>query len=164
MRALLIIMFLLALVGIGQGQTLPRDIIDSLVSVIDEDAALQNEVFIVPYPKGVQNEMRYKYWVIGSDVVKIVRNFTLLRDSVQQEYYFDYGKLIYSREKIDSYYGSGTLDFSTWNGRFYFLNDKLIDRFTHGHGKSELDEWNAELEVLSGCADARKDVTKYGKR
>jgi hypothetical protein len=164
MRVLIVVVVLLLALRIGHSQVLPRDIIDSLVSVIDGDITLQSKVFVTPSLKAEKNEVRYKYWMKGSDVVKIVRNFTLLRDSVQQEYYFDYGKLIYSREKIDSYYGSGTLDFSTWNGRFYFLNDKLIDRFTHGHGKSELDEWNAELEVLSGCADARKDVTKYGKR
>jgi hypothetical protein len=66
-----------------------------------------------------------------------------------EEYYLQNGSLIYALEKEIWYNPSlGANEYTMWSGNFYFLKGKLIDHVTLGHGKSELDDWDPEKEIL----------------
>jgi hypothetical protein len=72
------------------------------------------------------------------------------------------GQLIYAIETIISYYPNGnSSDSITWRGDFYFSKGKLIDHVTLGHGKSEMDDWDPEHEMLSALNDSKRDIVRY---
>jgi len=51
-------------------------------------------------------------------------------------------------------------DGTMWNGDFYFSKGKLIEHVTNGHGRSELDNWNPEKEVLEKWKSRKMELSK----
>jgi len=73
--------------------------------------------------------------------------------------------LIYATEFITSYYGDkDQKDSIVWGGNYYFSKGKLVDLITLGHGKSETDEWNPQLEVLANYQAAKNDIIRHKKK
>jgi hypothetical protein len=71
------------------------------------------------------------------------------------------GKLITASESIVSVNDNDKEDIHGWMGNYKFLNGKLIDQITHGHGKSESDDWNPEKEVLENYKTVLKRINGY---
>ena len=66
-----------------------------------------------------------------------------------EKYYFKDGSLIYAYESEILFFPAEGIDQGTkWAGDFYFSKGKLTDHVTSGHGKSELDDWDPEKEIL----------------
>lgn len=66
-----------------------------------------------------------------------------------EKYYFKDGSLIYAYESEIFFNPPEGIDKGTkWAGYFYFSKEKLIDYVTLGHGKSELDDWDPEKDIL----------------
>jgi hypothetical protein len=66
-----------------------------------------------------------------------------------EKYYFKDGALINAYESEVFFLPDLGIDQGTmWAGDFYFSKGKLIDYVTVGHGKSELDDWDPEKEIL----------------
>lgn len=62
-----------------------------------------------------------------------------------QEIYFERnGDLVYAKE-TENYIPKNHFTQIVWNCQFYTQNGKLITLISHGHGKTEDDEWNHEI-------------------
>jgi hypothetical protein len=106
------------------------------------------------------NEIPIKYQLktckgFGTYIERIFSN----KDSVvyQQFYEWDY-ELIYSIERIVNYYARDSI---TWRAIYYFSDGKLRDHETLGHGKSEMDSWDPEQEVIANYRRARNDIRGF---
>ena len=75
-----------------------------------------------------------------------------------EEYYFDKEQLIFSAEK-ELYHFPSSKDSIGWSALYYFYHNTLIDYETLGHGKSEMDDWNPEKEVLARLAGRKKELS-----
>ena len=51
-----------------------------------------------------------------------------------------------------------------WSGVFYFQNGKLLDHTTNGHGKSELDNWDPEADMLWMSRRRMKQLKEHLRR
>lgn len=69
--------------------------------------------------------------------------------------------LIFSTESITYYYGKDSIG---WAGIYYFSKGKLQDHETLGHGKSELDTWNPEAEVLRNYHKVKAVIVNYMRK
>ena len=78
----------------------------------------------------------------------------------EEVFYFKNGSLIYSTERETPADGAG----AAWSGNFYFQNEKLLDFSTNGHGKSELDDWDPEAEVLRMSRKRMKQLREHLRR
>ena len=80
---------------------------------------------------------------------RIIINHVIDSMRYSEKYYFKNGSLIYAYESEILYSPFwGQIEYSIWSGDFYFSKGKLIDHVTLGHGKSELDDWDPENEIL----------------
>ena len=77
-----------------------------------------------------------------------------------KEYYFKNGRLIFVYEKFNSFvYDNDKAQFDqskterTFEGRYYFNNQKLIDYVTTGHNRFEDDSIDPEKTLLSEAND-----------
>ncbi len=67
------------------------------------------------------------------------------KDTYYQEIYFEKnGALIYAKE-TENYIPKNHFTQMAWNCEFYVKNGKLIGLMSHGHGKTEDEEWNPEV-------------------
>jgi len=49
----------------------------------------------------------------------------------------------------------GKIDSIVWAGNFYFSKNKLIANVTFGYGKSEIDSWNPEVDLLKAFSESK---------
>lgn len=144
MRLLFIIPFLLLSVVLAGQNIAIRGSIDSLVHIIDTQ-------------KGKTEQFRWKlgnieYILNENKITKVIHRLKAGPVNIVRVFYIKKSDLIYSTEKIKSYYLHG--DSSYWAGKYYFQKGKLGDYETVGHGKSEIDEWKPEKEVLKNFKEA----------
>src|SRR3982751_766844 len=92
--------------------------------------------------------IRYQFKNYHNQLVYASREFSNNDSAVKQEFYIFSSLLIFSNESIQYYNGKDTVDFVVWGGIYYFSGGKLKDYETLGHGKSENETWNPEVEVL----------------
>ena len=61
----------------------------------------------------------------------------------QEIYYTEDGELIFAQES--ELFITKNKDTIPWNCKYFFEDGKLVDLITHGHAKSESDNWKPEL-------------------
>ncbi|MDC8005103.1 hypothetical protein POV27_13660 [Aureisphaera galaxeae] len=59
-------------------------------------------------------------------------------------YYTEGDSLKYAIEE-ELYIDEATKDTIPWNCQYFFENGKLVDYISHGHGPTEMDDWDPEL-------------------
>jgi len=136
----LLIPFLIPVFCFSQQREPDSSSINEMVRKIDTLSKTSSRSFI--NTKVIKNKKVKETWqhFDNKQLARIIINYTIDSASYTEEYYFKDGFLIYAYEGIDEY--------SAWSGGFYFSNGKLIDHVTLGHGKSELDDWDPEKEIL----------------
>jgi len=166
MRTLLAITFTFILnISFGQDLDKRKIAIDAEVERISEQSTVGTVNFSIQTLKKVLNYISYQYRESSKGYVKISRQFSHKNDTIHQDFYLKDGSLIYAHEIITSYFtNNGKTDSIGWSGGFYFAKGKLIDCITHGHGKSEMDSWNPEKDMLTAFEESKKDITRYKKK
>lgn len=149
-------------VALGQDIEKQKAAIDAEVERISRPSKPAAVSFSIQAMKKRLHYIRYNYVEDKSGYVKISRQFSNKNDTILQTFYFKAGKLIHATETITSYFtDKGKTDSIGWSGGFYFANGKLIDYITLGHGKSEIDSWNPEQEMLTAFDESKKDIARY---
>ena len=157
-----ITMILLANVSLAQDLVKKKAAIDTEVARISNQNKLPSVSFTIQALKKQLHYIRYQYRADKSGYTMISRKFAHNNDSIRQNFYCKGGKLIHARETIVSYYKEqGKTDSITWGGEFYFEKEKLIDYITLGHGKSEMETWDPEKNMLSAFADSKRDIARH---
>jgi hypothetical protein len=165
MRSLLTIILILSS-GLLFGQDLEKQkaVIDAEVERISHRSKLTTVSFSIQALKKVLHYISYRYVESPGGYVKIERQFSQKNDTIRQAFYLKDGSLIYVTEKITTYFtDNGKTDSIIWSGDFYFSKEKLIDHVTLGHGKSEIDTWNPEQEILTALSESKRDIARYKK-
>ena len=138
-----------------------RDV-DAEVQRIDQDSRLKSVTFSIQAMKKVLHYIEYNYLADENGYSKITRQFSRSNDTTRQTFYLKKGELIFVTEQIVSYCTErNKTDSIAWSGDFYFSKGKLIDHVTLGHGKSELDTWDPEQEMLSAFNESKNDIARH---
>ena len=138
-----------------------RDI-DDEVQRIDQDSRLKSVTFSIQAMKKVLHYIDYNYLADENGYSKINRQFARNNDTTRQTFYLKKGELIFATEQIVPYYPErNKTDSIAWRGDFYFSKGKLFDHVTLGHGKSELDTWNPEQEMLIAFIESKNDIGRH---
>jgi hypothetical protein len=139
--------------------------IDNEVQRIQSSHGLKPASFSIQALKKVLHYISYNYLSDDNEYVKITRQFSRNNDTTRQTFYLKKGKLIFATEQVVSYYTENNkTDSISWSGDFYFSNDKLIDYVTLGHGKSEVDIWNPEQDILNAFRESKRDIARHKKK
>jgi hypothetical protein len=139
--------------------------IDAEVNMIRSQKTAASTRFSTQALTKVLHHIKYEYLENNQRYLRINRQFFLKNDSIQQTFYFKGGELIFATEVIISYFDDGkTTDSISWSGEYYFDKSKLIDYTTLGHGKSELDSWNPEVEILEALQESKRDIARYKRK
>ena len=163
--SLVIAIIFLSNLSFGQDLEKQKVAIDAEIERISKQSNSAAVSFSIQAMKKRLHYIRYNYVVNKSGYVKISRQFSNKNDTTQQTFYLKEGKLIHATETITSYFHEkGKTDSIGWSGGFYFANGKLIDHITLGHGKSELETWNPEQEMLTAFDESKKDIARYQKK
>jgi ribosomal protein L17 len=142
-----------------------RKVIDEAVQKIQDNSRLKSVIFSIQAMKKVLHYIDYNYTADASGYVKISRKFSRNNDTTRQTFYLKKGELIFATEQIVSYFTENNkTDSIAWSGDFYFSKGKLIDHVTLGHGKSELDTWHPEQDILAAFNESKKDIARYRKK
>jgi hypothetical protein len=143
------------------GQDL-RNKVDSGVLAINNDPAKTVSFSKTEEsPDNKQVTYKYRFKLIKGHPGYVEREFSNGDSLVSQIFYTRDNFLIFSSESITYYYGRDSIG---WGGSYYFANGKLKDYETLGHGKSEDETWNPEVEVLRNYRMAKSDVLAYLKK
>jgi hypothetical protein len=165
MRLLIVLLMLsIGKTAIGQASAKQKEQIDRMLDSIAADKNLTSSHFVIAASKKGMPISTYTYWSKKGHIAKITKRFGIRNDSTEQTFYFSQHQLIYATEFITTYSGTKAKDdeaVMSWGGTYYFSNRKLIDILTIGHGKSEMDDWDPQLEVLTNCQAAKADIKRY---
>ena len=96
------------------------------------------------YDRRVNVEEKFSYSMNGNELEVLAVRYLYIDIEHEEVFYFKNKKLVYSMERRAPVDGLG----AAWSGTFYFHNGKLLDFTTNGHGKSELDNWDPEADML----------------
>jgi hypothetical protein len=102
----------------------------------------------------------YNFNMSKDQVVKITRTSKKGPAQVTEVYYIKDNSLVFSEEEEITSYAAGKV---TWGGKYYFKNGVLKDYETLGHGKSEIEAWDPQKEVLLNYKRAGRYVQNYLK-
>ena len=157
-----IVIIITAKASFGQDLEKEKSAIDLEVDRISRQFNSKTVSFSIQALKGVLHYINYQYIESTKGYDKIRRQFSHKSDTIQQTFYLKNGVLIYATETIATYFTeNGNTDSIVWKGDFYFANGKLIDYVTLGHGKSELDTWNPEKDMLTALSDSKRDIKRF---
>ena len=157
-----IAIILITIASSGQDLKKQKTAIDAHVEYISKQANLKTASFSIQALKKVLHHIHYQYIENTKVYVYIRREFSDKSDTIQQTFYLNNGELIYATEIITSYFTeNGKTDSIVWKGDFYFENCKLIAHVTLGHGKSEMDTWNPEQDILTAFSESKRDIARY---
>ena len=138
-----------------------RKRIDSNVSTIKSNPSKTSSFTKAERINGQETAVHYSFKLINGQLNHIAREYSNKDSSVRQHFYSSNSKLVYSTESITNYYGKDSIG---WGGSYWFEYGKLKDYETLGHGKSESETWEPEIEVLNNYQKARLAVRTYLKK
>jgi len=100
--------------------------------------------------KGKPVDYKLNYSRSNGQLIYLQMTWTIDSTYYEEDYYVSNGKLLYSEEKKIYYMprSNGKEETAHWMEYCYFINDRLIHERSQGHGKSELDTYDPETEVL----------------
>ena len=149
MRKIFLILLLSPFLSFCQEKKPDSSAINEVVMKIDKMSKTNGRSFM-KY-KVINNKKIKENWqhFDNKQFSRIIINHAIDSIRYSEKYYFKNGSLIYAYESEiwDSPFW-GQIEYSIWSGDFYFSKGKLIDHVTLGHGKSELDDWDPENEIL----------------
>ena len=164
MRALIFWFLIASLSCIGQEKKEDSASINKLVTKIDKLSRANSKSFTKE--KLIGHKKVKEQWRVfdNKEFSRIIIQYTT--DSAGQsvayteKYYLKNGSLIYAFEsEVFFPTGENISEGTTWAGDFYFSKGKLIDHVTLGHGRSELDDWDPEKEILQRWKGRKKELT-----
>jgi hypothetical protein len=156
---------LISTLSFAQDKEFIKKEIDSEIGRIHSQLKEAPVSFSIQAMKKVLHYISYKYVESENNYVMINRQFSRYNDTIRQTFYLKSGQLIYAREEIISYYtNKNSTDSIPWSGNFYFSKGNLIDYITHGHGKSELDDWKPGNGMLIALDESKKDIARFKKK
>ena len=138
-----------------------RKRIDSNVLAIKRNPAQTSSFKKSERVNGRETTVQYSFKLINGQPNHIAREYSNKDSSVRQHFYSSNSKLVYSTESITNYYGKDSIG---WGGSYWFEYGKLKDYETLGHGKSEIETWKPEIEVLNNYQKAKSAVKTYLKK
>ena len=148
---------------VGQDQDTTKRAIDDLV----KEAARRFESSKIDFirktklnDRTVTVEEKFSYLMSGKEPEVLAVRYLYINIEHEEVYYFKNGTLIYSMERRAPVDGPG----AAWSGVFYFQNGKLLDFTTNGHGKSELDDWDPEADMLWMSRRRMKQLKEHLRR
>lgn len=133
--------------------------IDNIVDSIDSLSRFNSKSYI--NEKIVNSRKAIQKWQYfdNKELSLISIGYKIDSTSYTEKYYLYNGGLIYAYEEEIWYQPSlGINEYTMWSGTFYFVRGKLADHVTLGHGKSELDNWNPEQEILLRLKERKKEL------
>ena len=159
MLRILLIPFLIPILCFSQQKRPDSSYINEIVRKIDNLSNTGTKTFI--NTKVIKNKKVKETWqhFDNKQLARIIISYTIDSTDYTEEYYFKDGFLIFAYEKeILSAPYLGIDEYSAWTGEFYFSKGKLIDHVTLGHGKSEIDDWDPEKEILQRLEKRKKEL------
>lgn len=138
--------------------------INKYSEAIDKDPKVIEYKFEV---KGKDKTILYQYSKKGNEIVKISREWK--GDSNDWwELYRDYfllenGERIFAIQSITYTNMSDAKDIIGWSSTFW-IDKKVIHMVSLGHGKSEMDDWDYELELKDNFNYMLKTVKEFDKK
>jgi hypothetical protein len=166
MRLLLVIVFTFVLHNaIGQNLKKQKAAIDAEVERISNQSEIKAVNFSIQALQKDLPNISYQYIESSKGYQKISRRFFYQNNRIRQDFYVKDRCLLYASEIITYYFTqNGKTDSIGWSGGFYFTKERLIDHITLGHGKSEMDSWNPEKEMLTAFKESKIDIDKHKKK
>jgi len=164
MRGLLFLFLIASLSCIGQAKKEDSASINKLVAKIDKLSKANSKSF--SKDKLIDHKKVKEQWRVfdNKGFSRIIIQYTT--DSAGQsvayteKYYLQNGSLIYAYEsEVFFLTGKNINEGTTWAGDFYFSKGKLTDYVTLGHGRSELDGWDPEKEILQNWKERKKELS-----
>ena len=138
--------------------------IDKEVSLIESDKSIKTYSF--PVKKGSQ-VIQYKYKKKENKIVSVSREWDE-ENGAYNDHYKDYfilknGKRVYANQSIASTNKKDSDHVSGWSCQFWFRENKVFNMRSHGHGKTELDDWDYEKEMRENFEYMMKTVKTFDK-
>jgi hypothetical protein len=157
-RILLLIVIMIPLHGICQAKSRNTSSIDSTVAYIKKISKGTGESFTIEKTiTGKKTKETWNYYnAKGLGFISI--EYKIDSTAYAERYFLENGSLIYAYESEILYFPSLN-DQSAWAGDFYFSKNKLIHHVTLGHGKSEMDDWDPEKEILQRLKERKEELS-----
>lgn len=140
--------------SLAQDSALIKKQTDSIVAGIDKATGATQKF------RGIRFQ-QYEYKMIDDSLVKVILVSQRGPGQVKQTWYQHQGALLFATEHETAYYGRDSIK---WGGTYYFQQGSLIHYVTLGHGKSEMESWDPQKEVLAAWLKARSAVLDHLKR
>jgi len=138
--------------------------INKYSEAIDKDPKVIEYKFEV---KGRDKTILYQYSKKGNEIIKISREWKEDKDNYTDTF-TDYfllkdGQRVYATQSIVYTNKSDAEDMGGWSCTFWINKNKVINMTSHGHGKTESDEWDYELELKENFNYMLKTVKEFDK-
>ena len=138
--------------------------IDNYVSSIESDKDGKTHKFEV---KGNSKVINYEYKKKENKIVSVSREWDE-ENGAYTDHYSDYfilknGKRVYANQSITSTNKKDSEHVSGWSCQFWFRENKVFNMRSHGHGKTELDDWDYEKEMRENFEYMMKTVKTFDK-
>lgn len=154
MKSSLLLLFISTYTSLAGQDIRLRDKTLQTVKEIDENK--KQPVSFSTSPNNV-----FTYETSNGRFIKLIHRFEKDNAKTEQLFYIHNDELIYSTETEILFFGK---DSSSWRGTYFFANGKLKDYETLGHGKSELDNWKPEEEVIRNYKRTKNVVVAYTRQ
>lgn len=131
---------------------------------IDKDQKVIEYKFEV---KGKDRTILYQYSKKGNEIVKISREWKEDKDNYTDTF-TDYfllkdGQRVFATQSIVYTNKSDAEDIGGWSCTFWINKNKVINMTSLGHGKTELDDWDYELELKNNFNYMLRTVKEFDK-
>lgn len=138
--------------------------INQYSEAIDKDPKVIEYKFEV---KGKVKTILYQYSKKGNEIIKISREWNEDKDNYTNTF-TDYfllkdGQSFYATQNIVYTNKSDAEDMGGWKCIFWINKSKVINMTSLGHGKTELDDWDYELELKDNFNYMLKTVKEFDK-
>lgn len=138
--------------------------IDHYVSSIENDKEVKTQRFEV---NGNGKLIKYEYKKKQNQIISISREWDE-KNGAYIDHYGDYFILknlnrVYASQSISYTNKSNLEDFGGWTCQFWFRNNKVLNMRSHGHGKTELDNWDYEKEMKDNFNYMMKTIKNFDK-
>ena len=132
--------------------------------------AIDKDLKVIEYKfevKAKDKTILYQYGKKGNEIVKISREWKEDRDNYTDTF-TDYflvrnGEKIYATQSIIYTNTSDAEDIGGWSCTFWIDKNKVIDMTSLGHGKTESDDWDYEMELKNNFNYMLKTVKAFDK-
>ena len=153
MRNIAFILLFTPFLGLCQEKKTDSASINKIVAKIDKLSKTNSRSFIknkiINHTKIKEDWQYFNNKRFSRIMINYTIDSTAYSVAYTEKYYFKDSSLIYAYEsEIFFSPAEGIKQGTKWSGDFYFSEGKLIIHVTNGLGRSELDDWDPENEIL----------------